>query len=47
MEKNAFAWSKVFRTEYGGDEEKMNRNAQPSGEVLVDMERILWELVRF
>lgn len=47
MEKNVFAWYKVFRIEYGGDEEKMKRNTQPSGEVLVDRKRRLWEPVSF
>ena len=47
MQKNVFAWSKVFGTEYGRGEEKKKRNTQPSGKVLVDMERRLWEPVRF
>ena len=47
IEKQAFAWSRVLRTKYEGDGEKMKRNIQPSRETLVDMERRLWELLRF
>lgn len=46
-EKQAFAWSRALRTKYEGDGEKMKRNTQPSRETPVDMERRLWELLRF
>lgn len=46
-EKQAFAWSRALRAKYEGDGEKMKRNTQPSRETPVDMERRLWELLRF